>query len=456
MTSISETVLRLKSVLPFLQNIPAKDVPGAIIDCILKTPYEKADTKTIQTIFGEDYSPGLFYLAERRKRPDFLLEESKVEYEEWVRYKVEAELSVLEKSDDFAKCILQNGKENIKDDLYNMLSFKTKEQRRLDEIISNQEYSDFFRRILMLLLKGDAFSIYHNHDEFNRLGLKIAVGVLEKTVDYTLYERLIQTIVSGLVGVDMKENQINTSPASLSKIIPLGTDETDLQKIDRVFMTLDSFAKRKNVLQIDCYKRYLNEVLRSNGKTICWFFDDYIQTVFELKFIEEQMELNESLFFYLIPRYRNYSNDASYDDVMNMINLDILKRLKGFSGRMEVCRQGMDMSTVDGLRISKSVADIMLKSDIVVMTGARAYEMSQGIKKITYFTGIAVCKGYTESITGYSKDSGALIFLRQNPGDKSFRDFKDRSWRKIRDETTGLTVSCAGFTTKEYAATLPD
>ena len=64
------------------------------------------------------------------------------------------------------------------------------------------------------------------------------------------------------------------------------------------------------------------------------------------------------------------------------------------------------------------------------------------------YTGIAVCKSYTESITGFCRNSGKLVFLRQDVGEHSFEGFKDRAWRKIQDDDK--IISVAKITAKEY------
>ena len=205
--------------------------------------------------------------------------------------------------------------------------------------------------------------------------------------------------------MDIKEENISTAPVSLDSSFSLNQGS-----VSELSDQLERYIGNPNKIGIDCFSQYDSEVIKGRNKKIVWITDDYIQTVFELKLIEEQMRFNESLIFTLIPRYDSYANDASYDDVMGMLDFDILSLLHTYyrQKRFCVCRDGMDISTFDGYRLSEEAYAAIAEADIVVLSGARAYEMSQGMNKTVYYTGIAVCKGYTESITGFSKESGKL------------------------------------------------
>lgn len=223
----------------------------------------------------------------------------------------------------------------------------------------------------------------------------------------------------------------------------------DGKSIDEIVNGLDKYI-HNNKIGIDCFEQYYSEVICGENINIVWFTDDYIETIFEMKFIEEQISINDTLTFTLVPRYDSYSNDASYNDICDMLELDELQNLKEYHkiGKFNICRNGMDISTVDFFRMSFELYDIVRRADICVISGARAFEMTQGLKKVVYYTGIAVCKSYTESITGFSRKSGKLIFLRQDVGERSFRGFRDRAWRKIEDDNEIINV--AKITAREY------
>lgn len=442
---MDRTIKYLQNFFQDTQRMTECEIQKFIIKEILKTPYKRVGEHKVHKLMGESYIPGLFWVRDRKEKPAFLFEESEITLEQWLIRKLEVELEQLQKSEKLSVIIEKMGKETVLFHAMNILMFEDDDNIRFLDKIINQEYSDIFRRILMLILVGDSLYIFNNHKEFNDLGKKAVPLILENTKQYDFRKRLYQSIASGLIGMDMKEKNISTAPISLKNNFYL--EQADLLEFTNI---LEEYISDQNKIGIDCFEKYSEEVINGKNINIAWITDDYIQTIFELKFIEEQMEFNESLIFTLIPRYDAYSNDASYDDVKEMLEFNILSNLNNYyrCNRFRICREGMDISTFDGYRMSEEVYEIIDNADIVVISGARAFEMSQGMNKIVYYTGIAVCKSYTESITGFSKDSGKLIFLRQEKGEHSFENFKERATRKMQTENGIIQV--AGKTAKEY------
>ena len=105
------------------------------------------------------------------------------------------------------------------------------------------------------------------------------------------------------------------------------------------------------------------------------------------------------------------------------------------------------MSAFYAQRLSAEAAEEIQKSDVCVFVGARTYEMAQGLNRPAYFM-FAVCKAYSESVTGFPKESGALIFLKQNAGDVSFAGFEARAVK--RETYLGYTFPVAEFTARQY------
>lgn len=442
---MNNALIYLRNSFPQFKNSNDNDIENTVVEIIMGSPYNRASIRQIYDIVQSDYYPGLFQMSERSEEPSFLLEENKVPFEKWLSQKFNSEIIQLCKSDFLAYKINAIGIDTLIQYCKDVLNFKSNQDKIFADLIINQEYSDIFRRIIVFLITGTPFLVYNNHAAFNKLGKKIASVILAKTEDYCLRDRLFQSIASGMIGMDVKERNISTAPISLKSNLTI-----EGQSITKIVENLDKYIHNSNKIGIDCFELYYNEVICGKNLNIVWFTDDYIETIFELKFIEEQLNVNETLSFILIPRYDSYSNDASYNDILEMLELDELKKLKEHFviGRFSVCRNGMDISTVDFFRMSSELYNIIKKSDICVISGARAFEMTQGLKKVAYYTGIAVCKSYTESITGFSRHSGKLVFLRQEAGEHSFKGFRDRAWRKIQDDNEIIHV--AKMTAKEY------
>lgn len=440
-----DVVAYIKERIPEYQTMPDDQIENHVVDAVISTPYPRATPEQIHEIVRDDYYPGLFQMIERSRTPEFLLEENKVGFNDWILRKFDSEIEQFYE-DPFLRERIENlGRNTLLQYCRSILDFRLSKNRSFMEIISNQEYSDYFRRIIVFLLTGNPFYIFHSHKSFNQMGREIAPKILSMTAEYTLRDRLFQSIATGMMGMDIKERRSSTAPISLNSSLDL-VGSTITQLTERLAKDISSSEK----IGIDCFEEYEREVIYGENLQIVWFTDDYIETIFEMKFIEEQMTVNKTLSFTLVPRFDSYANDASYCDVIDMLELEELSALKQYyqQGRFGVCRDGMDISTVDFLRMSAELYKIMRPADICVLSGARAYEMGQGLNKVAYYTGIAVCKSYTESITGFSRDSGKLIFLRQDAGEHSFESFRDRAWRTMEDNDNIIHV--AGVTAKEY------
>ena len=439
----SKTIEYLKLKICF-QSSDQNAIEREAIRSIIATPFSCVDKPAVASLVGDNYVPGLFYMHERAQSPSFLFDENKVSYEQWLYNKLKSELEQLLPSPELAPIIHCLGMEQIIEFAMSILEFDTDNNLPFGLTIINQEYSDIFRRVLVYILVGNPFYIYCNHLDFNRLGKEIATLLIQQQNGLSLRESLYTSIASGLIGIDIKDSRINTNPISLKSTVRLSGNINISEMQSKL-----AWLSRKDNVGIDDFDLYENEVIKGSGLTISWVTDDYIATMFELKFIQNQMLANRTLSFNIIPRYDSYSNDASYMDVIDMLELPIFGVLKKerISGRLKVIRNGMDISTIDASRLSLEAFQAINDCNILVVSGARAFEMVQGINKITYYTGLAVCKSYSESITGFAKESGKLIFMRQSPGTKCFYGFKARAWRKMVDGNS--TIAVAAQTARE-------
>lgn len=402
-----------------------------VIREIQRTPYPLMTQQQAEALLCADYAPGTFWISERMGQPDFLFDEPQQSFLDWFHSAISGELKQLKRIEHFRLRLEEYGEEALIEDAWCILSFQNEQGRTFAEQIPNQEYSDTFRRIILFLLYEDPNYEINTYTEFNRLGKRLIPAVLEWG-QYSLRERMIQSISSGLIGMDIKDELAATSPLSRSKIIPLGGAETDAEKQERVFLALDT-AVRRSVFDVDSWDAFEKKVVHSHKAcSLCWFTDDYIPTMFEMKFMEELLCANHRVDISIIPRIQSYSNDASWCDVEELLSLPVFSKLAEFqhSGRFRVCRSGMSGGTFHGRKLSQECADIVLSCDYVVIAGARSYEMGQGIKKPVFFTGIAVCRSYSETVTGICKDDGGIVFLEQFPATKSFAGFRDRAFKR--------------------------
>ena len=422
-----------------------------IIERIMQSPYQRLDDAQKESIYSSSYYPGTFSVADRISNQEFLFDEKQQTFKEWFFDVLSGELRQLSKVDDFKVKLDNYGKERLMNDAYDFMFFEDNNHQIFAERIANQEYSDFFRRIVLFMLYGDPNHEINTYRDFNALGFKLIPKVLERG-SYSLKERLCQSIYSGLIGMDIKDELAATSPLSAEKIIRLKTTDTEEEKVNRIFDRLDAIAKR-GIIDVDSWDSFEAKVVNITIPIkLCWFTDDYIPTMFEMKFMEELLEKNDNITLTIVPRVQSYSNDASYLDVERFLELPVFSTLKmiNMKGRFRICHYGLDMGTFNAKRLSRQCAEIVLESDYVIIAGARSYEMGQGINKHCFFTGIAICRNYSETVTGVCKDDGAIVFLEQRPGEKSFYGFKERHKHSKYCKVHNRWYPVAEFTAIDY------
>ena len=432
------------------QNLDSK-----VIKDILAIPEDVADQDEIIELFGDEYIPGTFMISERKSRPQFILPEDNLEYITWVKNEVGMDLESIKQIKGLEVNIKKKIDENfgkIQNDVISILELQLGDGNKLKDVITHQEYPDIFRRIIAMLLTGDPETVFNTDEDSKKIGKIIACDIINRwdSNKRSLYDYLKASLASGLIGLDMKRHATAVSKIYDNSIIPLRYGDTFSEKMFYVKKMLEK--KMSEDMGIDFWLEYKREVLDSGREIyLASFTDDFIETIFQMKFFEKQLEYNPKLTIHVIPRYSCYGNDISYREVLELLNEQIFSNLKIFynSGRFLVCRNGPKMGVVNGNKLSSEVASILKKSDFVEVKGARSYESLQGIRKITYF-GFAVCREISESITDINAELGQLVFIRQDPGIRSFEDFRYRTYRKC-SSPSGRSYGLAKMTAKEYS-----
>ncbi len=431
-----------------------QNLDSEVIKDILAIPEDVADQDDIIELFRDEYIPGTFMISERKNRPQFILSEDNLEYTTWVKKEVGMDLESIKHIkglDVNIKKEIDVNFEKIQNEVVSILELQLSDGNKLKDVIAHQEYPDVFRRIISMLLTKDPETVFNTYEDLKKIGKIIACDIIKRWGDKkSLYDYLKASLASGLIGLDMKRYATAVSKIYDNSIIPLKYGDSFPEKIFYVKKMLENKIGKE--MGIDFWLEYKREVLDTGREIyIASFTDDFIETIFQMKFFEKQLEYNSKLTIHVIPRYSCYGNDISYQEVLELLNERIFYNLKRLynSGRFLVCRNGPKMGVVNGNKISSEVASILKKSDIVEVKGARSYESLQGIRKITYF-GFAVCREISESITGINAELGQLVFIRQDPGMRSFEDFRYRAYRKC-SLPLGRSYGLAKMTAKEYS-----
>lgn len=439
---------RIKAIKPKFSKLLSAQLQTEVLNLILACPYEKINEEQMGKLFDNPSIEGLFYLSSRETSPAFLLNEQPNGYRRWKEERFKSEINQLKNEEAVQNKINLYGEELLLQDCVNVLDFRYKNGLCLDQLISNQIYSDIFRRIVIFLLTGDAFKVFHAHKNFNDCGKNYALYALNKVQNFSVEELIYYSVVCGVVGTNVKESIVSTSPCSLASTYALKMPYLE-ENARKIHAQIIKKMGENPFMQIDDRSLFVNEVLYSKNKTLTFVTDDYIEGVIELYLAQKLLEINSSLKINFVTRYNQYSNDLSFSDVQDLLNESIFAPLKTNreKGRFYLEAQSFDVSTFAKDRISNNVFNLFNQSDFLYIIGARAFEMAQGINKTVYYSGISVCKGYSESVTGFSKNSGALIFMRASAGERLFKNFKARANKS--EVINGECLSLAEVTAKE-------
>lgn len=418
----------------------------------MQPPSNVASGELIRQLFDDDYMPGLFWICERVADAAFLQDEIIRDYREWIRYIAYANIRLLKTS--------WRGAENFGDDMDALLADSVVavleflyRGKTLAASHTNQQADALVWRIIKLLAFGDPEYDLPTQQSLNEAGRKVVIPILERFDSLDLDEMWRVAIDAGLIGIEVKERSLGTSmttPGSLRQAIPL---ETDSGAATSRMVVAELMQRRTESLGIDFRHEYSEEVLSADGpRSVVWLTDDYIETAFDLKLIEAQMRIKADLSFVIIPRDGPHRQDASFDDVAELLTEEsAFARLAALreAGRLHVCSAGPRTSCIDGRWLSTEAATHLIEADVVVVKGARSFEMLQGLKKPTYYC-LSGNHSFTESLTGLDMDLAQGILLRQDPGVLTYADFRARATRRAHT-MSGREYGIARMTASEYA-----
>jgi len=441
MAGIFEKVVQsLKASGQISSNVrSSRETEQEVFRLILGFPEDPAMPADIVEIFGREYFPGTFAIGEIAQNSDFLCGETSIGYEPWVRREIQRDISAMKRVWPLDNDTTRDF--NVEDDVLELLSHRFENGQRLCDIIALQEYTDILRRLILALLCRKTECEINIYKEVNEMGGAIALAIVAEIEKWPLPELLKISLAAGLIGLNFKTSASATSKIHKSGIIPFNLCKSPVEQVDEVFHHLRK--KAEEGLAIDYWQDYEKRVLCDQLKTLVVFTDDYIETIFDLKLVERELDHSPNLEVCLIPRARRYGNDASYEDVMLLLDKPVFRALKSQvkRGRLEVCPDGPRLGTVNGLKISQTVADRLKRCDVVLVKGARAFEMLQGIGKHAYF-GFAVCREISEVVTGIDAETGALVFIRQQPYQRTFSGFRDRRMRPHQFRPSRISFLC--------------
>jgi hypothetical protein len=405
--------------------INSSEIPDSVRLNLLGYQNEVSNLPYKKGLCQNDFYPGTFTLAEISQDAPFLKE--KLTFNEWLDEVLEQELSLLESI--YPGLFKNKSSKNIKLGVEKILSMRTEQGKSLKDEIWFQEYSDVLRRIIFFLLGHSPDIEVELYPNLTYKRKKLAFSVMnwiEKNNKPELWDWLSVSVAAGLMGVDEKSNHAATSAIVRTHVIPLDKNDKNYdQNVVQIGELLWDVAHTNT--RIDATSAFKNTLEREGERSfyIVSFPDDYIETIFLLKYYACLLQTYPHVEIDCIPRSIRCGNDATYKDIHNF--LEKYPYLQA-SNRFRVHNEGPKLGTVNLLKLHNSIFNLIEKADIVDARGARNYEMLQGINKEVYF-GFMVCRDFSESTTGMFAEDRPLIFIKQLPKERSFRDFRMRGNR---------------------------
>ncbi|MFH1505271.1 MAG: hypothetical protein ABIH08_07825 [Candidatus Omnitrophota bacterium] len=352
---------RIETAICRVLNID-KDYLPIVLNWIIQPMHTPAPFQTIGKLFNRKYfSPGTFFVGERRKRPLYLYPEDNLGLRKWVQRQVRDELKRKELAYHNNYSIFVGVREirsgiSLEDLVYLMLFLRFPDSVPLMDKIPNQIYQDVFIKIISWLVWGDPNFDFYEHPterEFNIRMNQVADFILPKLVNLALKEKIMISIAMGLVGLDLKSRASAASDINYENIIyyyhPEKAQETPQQRFQRIYNEL--MEKSRQSLAINCLAKFKKEVIEAQEKILLLIFhDDWFETKADLLIIQDLLEINKYLEAVSIPRsgvgmiqgsgddcrtFRSgfrYGNDATSDNLEIVIYQPVYKKLLKFRG----------------------------------------------------------------------------------------------------------------------------
>ncbi len=421
---------RIQWYLDSLKGSNDEKVWGKIQNIVLLTTNGRTQNPFLESLIPDDYAPGTFLIDERKDFPPYLdANERHLGLEGWITKIVDSDLNTISYQLSLQEKDISNLKGCIAKDIYTILTFKYAEERSLAERIWNQEYSDIIRRLELLLLTGQAdyeLDLYNTTNLYARDVCVELIHRFEHTRKTSLHDWCFLSVATGLVGLNKKSSIDATSHFYRQSEIPLFLNKSIQNNATRIYEDLLSIIERSHIVDQSSIFLEKFQVASKSPIAVMVFTDDYIETIFLLKLYEILLTAYSNLRVILVPKSKICGNDATMTDVLDLLELPEFARLKSLlNSRFFVRNDGPKIGGLNLLKLSETILGNIAEADFLDIRGCRAFEMAQGIKKEAFYS-FNVIREISESITGLDGETQHFIFVKQNPGERCYRGFRDR------------------------------
>lgn len=385
----------------------------------------------LRILSSESFQPISFTIGDRLHNEPYLHEAEK-DFDSWCNELIIDQLQRISDSEEIEFKNIEKITSIIRNNLNNFLEYDI-DGIKVQEKIWNQEFIDILRRIIGFSITGNPNENLQTHKAFNKLAKKLLPRVIDRFRQerFDLSTLLKLTIVSGLSGLDLKGS--GSASSSFSELGILMESYFDMSLEESIQVYYGELKRRLNCpTPVFHWRRFQEQISADREKVkIAWFADDYIETFFDLLFIDNLLDRCPNIIITIIPRNDSYGNDASYSDVVDLLNLEVFNNLSSNKNklRLSICRHGPSMGAINLRKLSTKVVDNIKEANFVIIKGCRAHEMIQGGLNKPSFSMYVVTRETSESVAGYDARECPLLFFYLSPGEYAFYGFKDRQSR---------------------------
>lgn len=375
-----------------------------------------------------NFKPDSFSVLDRMSNNAFLSEGER-DFDQWLGLLVQRKLEVLLQDGFIRLETLQDAADFCVDQVRLLLAFAVGDQP-VASILLNQELPFVLDRVLAFCLFGDPSFEICTHRAFNAFAHQVVPHIIQQRLwhrDICLEKLLLYSIASGLLGIDMKR-----SSPPLTDFIPFKPllNEPVESVGEFIWDKLNAVASRG--FSLECWNAFSDQVLGQECNLV-WFFDDYIESLFDLIFIQELMSTNQRLKVTLVPKNGRFDNDVAYGDITAFLHLPPFKELSKqvAQERLKISRHGPRMGTANLKKLSPKLAQELQRCDCLFIKGSGIHEMFQGGIQKPCYTAYILAREFNESESGFDARLGPLLFFQTKPGEYAFWGFKGRAIRRM-------------------------
>lgn len=398
----------------------------ALLPLLLADDSDRQLEKELKIRFN-DYVPCSFTVEERfeNKVP---LDENESVFSAWLSNLIDEYIKRIPNSHHSDRKSFRNFRNEAIQNFYFLMNYELN-ANKIGSTLWNQEAPDIVNNVCLFTLKGDLGHNICTHDQFNRLAFEIIPKCIEYLQLTSLHDEkklLEYAISSGLCGLDLKGATAAASEFAQPGILmePLFGDERNSNKIDEFCHKLLEGTNRTT--PVFHFNEFIHDISKRNI-LLTWFTDDVIESFFDLLFIKELLKKNDKLEILIIPKNGSYANDLSWEQLEAMLELPIYNELyKYIPHRLSWSRYGPRMGTVNLKKLSPQVKSLLNRTDLAVIKGCRAHEMTQGGFPCPSYTAYIVARSFSEIVSGFDASVAPMLFLRLPEGGYAFYGYNIR------------------------------